>query len=283
MNKEFLKSILEIPSCSRFEYAMADFVKIYCLENGIECMIQDGNVYLKKGELLPKESFPCFTAHLDTVHWKQIPYVVNNAVLPLTETVAEDGTTVFSCEHIGIGGDDKCGIAIILHILQNIEKGKAVFFWGEEIGGKGSKDSVNLKFFEDVGYIVGFDSPEFNRAAYACQGNKLFPYWFYTNVIKEVCDKHGITNFKSEPGTDVMILREKVSVVAMNFGSGYYKEHTENEYVVYEEVAKAAAFGIELSQALGNKHYKFRKHKPLLSYLKWHIKYMLEDFRNGNF
>ena len=283
MEKEFLKSVLETPSCSYFETMMADFIKIFCIENGIQCSINNNNVYLVKGNLSPKESYPCFTAHLDTVHHKQIPYVVRYESLPITESVADDGNTVFTCEKIGIGGDDKCGIAIILHIMKNIEKGKAVFFWGEEIGGKGSKEDVNLNFFEDVGYIVGFDSPEFNRAAYECQGNKLFPYTFYLNAIKSVCDKYGITNFKSEPGTDVMILREKVSVVAMNFGSGYYNEHTETEYVVYEEVAKAADFGIELAQTLGNNKYKFRKHKPFLSYLKWHIKYMLEDFKEGNF
>lgn len=283
MEKEFLKSILEIPSCSHFESMMIEHINEFCAKNNIECTIENNNVYLTKGKLLAKESYPCFTAHLDTVHYKQIPYVVKHETLPLNEEIAKDGTTVFTCKNIGIGGDDKCGIAIILHIMQNIEKGKAVFFWGEEIGGEGSKNDVNLRFFDDVGYIIGFDSPEFNRAAYACQGNRLFPNDFYENVIKKVCDKHGITNFKSEPGTDVMILREKVNVVAMNFGSGYYQEHTETEYVVYEEVAKAASFGIELSQVLGNTKYKFKRHKPFLSYLKWHIKYMLKDFEDGNF
>lgn len=33
----------------------------------------------------------------------------------------------------------------------------------------------------------------------------------------------------------------------------------------------------------GNVRYKFRKRKPLLSYLKWHIKYMLEEFTENKF
>ena len=165
MEKEFLKSILEIPSCSHFESMMIEHINEFCAKNNIECTIENNNVYLTKGKLLAKESYPCFTAHLDTVHYKQIPYVVKHETLPLNEEIAKDGTTVFTCKNIGIGGDDKCGIAIVLHIMQNIEKGKAVFFWGEEIGGEGSKNDVNLRFFDDVGYIIGFDSTDLNHAA----------------------------------------------------------------------------------------------------------------------
>lgn len=282
MDKKFLKSVLEVPSYSNFEDKMIEFILNFCLKNDLQCDVKDKNVYITKGKVKKNEFYPCFTAHSDTVQYKQLPYVVYDEKIPLEETKNEDGCTIYTSPNIGIGGDDKCGIAIILDILLITPICKAVFFWGEEIGGKGSRHHVDLTFFEDVGWICGFDSPEFNRAAITCKGNRLFSKKFFKEYLKSL-EIFGIDNWKHEPGTDVMILREKIDLQMMNFGSGYWNQHTEEEYVVYEEVYDAVSLGLYLIEILGLTKYPFKRKKPILSYLKWALKRAIRIWYKENF
>lgn len=282
MDDIFLKKVLETPSCSRFEDRMIEFIEEFCISNGIEYETKDNNIYLTKGKLAIDQYYPCFTAHLDTVHHKQIPFVIKNEKIPIKEEILSTGDIAYTSPNIGIGGDDKCGIAIILDILLQTPVCKAVFFWGEEIGGQGSRYFADLDFFNNVGWICGFDSPEFNRAAISCKGNRLFSREFFKKYLKENMKNMGIDNWRYEPGTDVMILREKLNLQMMNFGSGYWKQHTEQEYVVLNEVSNAVLVGLKLIEILGYNQYPFTKKKPIFSYLKWGLKRVFRSWIKEN-
>ena len=45
--------------------------------------------------------------------------------------------------------------------------------------------------------------------------------------------------------------------MCMNFGAGYYKYHTRNEYCIVEEMEHAAAMGFYLIGRLGHKEYQY--------------------------
>jgi hypothetical protein len=155
---------------------------------------------------------------------------------------------------MGIGGDDKAGILIGLSMFSHVDKLKACFFLEEEIGCKGSQH-MNVEWFKNVGYVLGYDSPDLNRAAYACSGVKLFSAAFFKEHMQEICKAHGLTDFRSEPFTDVKIIREKTNIICMNFGSGYYNGHASNEYCVIEDMDTACRMGHALIEHLGTNQY----------------------------
>ena len=109
-----------------------------------------------------------------------------------------------------MGGDDKAGIVIALTIMEMLPVCKAVFFVEEEIGCGGS-EVAELSWFRDVGYIIAFDAPGRNSASWSCGGELLFDKTFYEKFLRELGNKHGLTNFEAHPYTDVMMLRMNTS------------------------------------------------------------------------
>ena len=45
---------------------------------------------------------------------------------------------------------------------------------------------MDKTFFDNVGYVIGWDSPGVNRNAWSCSGQKLFDYKFYTEHMKRL-------------------------------------------------------------------------------------------------
>lgn len=256
LDKEFISEVLSVPSYYKKEALLANFIEDWASKHDeIECLRDaKGNLCLKKGELSEGEVYPLVTAHLDTVQIKQVDYIKNNERLPII-TEEKDGKTIFRCNGLGPGADDKCGVAIILSLFDKVDKLKACFFVEEEIGCVGSMN-MEQDWISDIGYCISFDSPEVNRAAWQSYGVKLFDGKFYKEHLKPVCDKHGLTRFFSEPYTDIIAIRclsEKACVV---IGTGYYEEHTMTEYCVAEDMEKSAALGLELIETLGTTSYE---------------------------
>lgn len=255
LDKEFISEVLSVPSYYRGETLFADFIEDWASKHDdIECLKDTkGNLCLKKGELSEGEAYPLVIAHMDTVQMKQVEYIRDNQRLPIIKE-EKDGKTIFRCDGFGPGADDKCGVAIILSLFGKVDKLKACFFVEEEVGCVGSMN-MEKDWLSDIGYCISFDSPEVNRAAWRSHGVKLFDGKFYNEHLKPVCDKHGLTRFFSEPYTDIIVIRcfsEKACVV---IGTGYYNEHTMNEYCVAEDMEKSAALGLELIETLGAVSY----------------------------
>lgn len=256
-DKSFVYDMMSVPTISRGEGRLVNYVKFFAIRNKIHFEFDDyGNIYLTKGELSEGEFYPCVTSHLDSVQRKHEPYAAASVNLELkTVRQASDNTHKVYVDGMGIGADDKGGICICLWMFMHLDKLKACFFLEEEIGCCGSA-KLNKDWFNDVGYVLGFDSPELNRAAWSCSGAKLFTYDFYEKFMKKTCDKWGLTRFESEPFTDVKQIREKTDIVCMNFGNGGYNAHGETEYFIMEEMDHAGGMGLELIQSLGLVQYK---------------------------
>lgn len=262
LNKDFVLETMSVPTDSHNEFRMVAYIMMFARRNGIQYDFDEyGNVYLTKGTLEEGEYYPCVTSHLDTVQHKQEPYIRAGVNLDLKIEKTKDNEHKVSVDthgqtSIGIGADDKGGVTICLSMFEHFDKLKACFFLCEEIGCLGSKE-LDKDWFKDVGYCIGYDSPDLFRAAWACSGIKLFSYEFYLKYMKPVCDEWGLKDcFYSEPITDVMEIRKQTGVMCMNFGNGGYNAHQESEYCILEHMDHACGMGIALIDHIGlTRHY----------------------------
>ena len=265
LDKDFVYECMSVPTYSKMEYRMVTYIILWARRNHIKYEFDDfGNVYLTKGELAEGEFYPCVTSHLDTVQNNQEPYIYAGVPLDLKTEITKDNQHKVSVDSnggasIGIGADDKSGICICLSMFNYLDKFKACFFLDEEEGCIGS-NNLDKDWFNDVGYVIGYDSPDLHRAAWACSGVKLFSYKFYEEHMKKVCDKWGLTKgcFFSEPFTDVKNIREKTDIICMNFGNGGYLAHSSSEFIILEDMDHACGMGVELVKSIGLTEHKLK-------------------------
>ena len=290
MNKDRLKEVLSIPSVYGEEGLVRDYIQTYAEDNDIDYHIdKKGNIYLTKGieKMTEGEYYPCVVAHMDTVHRNHIDLVYTNQRLDIVEQPYEDSQytdlqqTALIAKHpttkeqTGIGGDDKCGVAVCLEMLDYFHVIKASFFVEEEIGMKGSQQA-DEEFFSNVGYAIQFDAPSSDWITEVCSGQRLFDKDF-KDLITEDLSNNGYTNYSNDPFTDVNQLAKKFDFSCLNLGCGYYRQHTANEYVIIEEVEDAIRAGKSLITKLGLEFYKHEKNKPVLSEERDALYYDVDD------
>lgn len=161
-----------------------------------------------------------FCCHLDTVH--KLP--------PELEVVKED--ILLSLGGGGVGGDDKCGVVACLEMLRSAIPCKCIFFRDEEKGCLGSRE-FDAKSLKDNMFCIEIDRRNSNDLIFSASGRKLCSKEFQDRVKAHF--PHG----KPESGmlTDVCVL-EDADINMMNLSSGYYRPHTDKEYVVLSELHK---------------------------------------------
>lgn len=153
-------------------------------------------------------------AHLDTVH-KESPSII---------CYSQDGNYMMSPQ--GIGGDDRCGVYIILALIKKLHfRPHIVFTMDEEIGALGAKAFSSYiksqKCTPELKYIVEFDRKGDNDCV------------FYDCDNQEFVDFVESFGFKTSWGTfsDISVIAPDLGVAAVNLSSGYYNPHTNHEYV----------------------------------------------------
>lgn len=166
------------------------------------------------------------TAHMDTVHPKKCKKICK---------VKRDGKEALWSPQ-GIGGDDRCGVFMILEILRNTDlRPSIVFCEDEEIGGKGSIKFANWLSKKadtkelNIKYIIELDRKNDNDAVFYDCGNEEF--------IKYITET---TGYKKAEGSfsDIGNISPELDVASVNLSCGYYKEHTLEHYVIPEEMER---------------------------------------------
>lgn len=156
-------------------------------------------------------------AHMDTVH-NFTPFIIE-----IKET--ERGTELSS--PFGIGGDDRCGIYMILQIIKEL-KCSVLFLEDEEIGCIGAKLFSNTEYVKDLGvnYMIEFDR----------RGSKDAVFYNCDNAEFEdfVTEDFFVTNWGS--CSDISHVAPAAGIAAVNLSCGYYSEHTKHEKVIFEEM-----------------------------------------------
>lgn len=169
------------------------------------------SVVNEKGYLYSPGKIPVLlVAHMDTVHKEPVHNIC----------IDETGDILMSPQ--GIGGDDRCGVMMILEILKHRDC-HVVFTEDEEIGCVGASyfalDSDVHK--PDVNCIIEIDRRGSDDAVYYYCENKDFED-FVTSC-----------GFKTAQGSysDICEIAPELGVAAVNISSGYYNEHTTYEHI----------------------------------------------------
>ena len=201
-----MKKFVDI--CKMTQSEVKSYMAQYLASNKYTVNSQDGFLYAK-GEVPV-----LLVAHMDTVH-KKTPITIKEVDGKLSSPQ-------------GIGGDDRCGIFMIMNIIKNLHC-SVVLCEDEEIGGVGASKFARSEFINqlDVNYMIEFDRANANDAVFYSCDNKEF-----TDFVTDA------TGFKVAYGSfsDISIIAPAAKVAAVNLSCGYYKAHTTDEYVVYDEM-----------------------------------------------
>ena len=184
-------------------------------------IVQDGFIYAE-GEVPV-----LLVAHMDTVHH-------DNCTIICT---SENGDVVMSPQ--GIGGDDRCGIFMILETIKEL-KCSVLFTEDEEKGciGAGKFVKSGIKPTVALNYIIEYDRKGADDAVfYDCDNTEFEAF---------VTDKE--IGFKTAFGScsDICDIAPYLDLAAVNLSCGYYNQHTQHEYVKMSEMMRNIERGKQL-------------------------------------
>lgn len=178
-----------------------------------------GDVISKDGYILAHGNAPVMlTAHLDTVHKKPV------------KSVTYSRGKLASPQ--GIGGDDRCGVYIILSLIDTLPDKHLphiLLCEDEEIGGVGSNKFVSDDIAPDLAlkHIIELDRKGSTEAVYYDCNNAAYKAYI-----------ESITGYTEEWGSfsDICNLSPYYDIASVNLSVGYYHAHTLNEYVMITEM-----------------------------------------------
>ncbi len=238
----------------------------------------DENVICGNGFLYMKGDIPIIlTAHMDTVHEK----------LP-QEIIYKNGT-ISSPQ--GIGGDDRCGVYMILEILKE-HKPHVLFFEDEETGGIGSNKFIKTELCKSlqgkINFCIELDRRGSKDAVFYQCGNEDFEDYILSNFF----------HMASGSFTDICHICPELDCAGVNFSCGYYNAHTKEEYVVlsemetvitqvkkliskptkyYEWVEAKSKYGLDDWYDYYDYSYGYKKTSTSSDYYEYYVKYMTNN------
>lgn len=235
MKEDFslLKQLFCIHSKSGKEGKIRKFIWNWVRQNVPNAKImcdKPGNLYIIKGK---SETYPCIVAHMDQVQ------EIHSKDFICYE--AEDIILGFSPKHKrqeGIGSDDKVGLWIGLKCLQKFEAMKLAFFVGEEIGCKGS-GQAEMEFFSDCRFVIEPDRKGAEDLITQIGWTPLCS----DDFLKDIGFKK--FGYKETDGmmTDIEALKDNgLAISCINLSCGYYKPHTDQEFVYKPALSNCLAF-----------------------------------------
>lgn len=183
------------------------------LKKSYETVISDD------GYLYADGKFPVLlVAHMDTVH-KHLPKHI---------IYTEKGNRVSS--PTGIGGDDRCGVYMILEVIKRYNC-SVLFCEDEEIGGIGAEKFTSSQLARGLNfnYIIEFDRKGSKDAVFYNCGNEDFEKFITKDFYKTAYGSF----------SDISIIAPALKCAAVNLSCGYYNAHTDNEYVLISEMRKS--------------------------------------------
>lgn len=198
---------------------MKSFLKAYLEKRYEEVHCEDGFVYAQGEKPI------LLVAHMDTVHKDTV------------EQVVYENGKISSPQ--GIGGDDRCGVMMIIDVIRH-HKCSVLFAEDEEIGGVGAKKFMKSELAKNLvskfDFIIEFDRKGSHDAVFYDCANEDFEDFVTKEYFK--------TNYGSF--SDISIIAPELKVAAVNLSCGYYNAHTTKEYVVWDEMVKITQEAIKL-------------------------------------
>lgn len=198
--------------CQMSQEKLKKFVAKKLEETHNKVIVEDGFVYAQG-------TFPVLlVAHLDTVH-TQLP-----------QSIIYDKKTDTLSSPQGIGGDDRCGIYMVLETIKDFNC-SVLFCEDEEIGAIGAHKFTesNIAKHLEFNYIIEFDRKGKNDAVFYDCNNEDFEKF----ITQEF--------YQSSWGSfsDISVLAPHFKCAAVNLSCGYYNAHTKDEYIVIGEMEES--------------------------------------------
>lgn len=208
MNKKFEKI------CQMSQIRLKKYVEMELKNTHTDITVADGFVFAKG-------TIPVLlVAHMDTVH----------EVLPSLFMYDFEKDSVSCAE--GIGGDDRCGIYMILEIVKNYNC-SVLFCEDEETGGIGArkftKTDLAKELVSQFNYAIELDRRGKNDAVFYDCDNEEFEE-FITKEFYELA--YGSFS-------DISVVAPFLKCAAVNLSCGYHCAHTKDEYVVLHEMERS--------------------------------------------
>lgn len=161
--------------------------------------------------------------------------------------IVEDGTRLRSSSGI-LGGDDRAGIAIALHICEQIRRTnfrgtlKLAFTVQEEIGLIGARN-IDPRFMQDIDAAIVIDRRGNRDIVTSCGGVLPFCDASYGRLFERAGELAGMDGWRMTAGgsSDACVFADKFGIPTVNLSAGYQDEHTNEEsldYVAAYETAK---------------------------------------------
>lgn len=184
-------------------------------------------------------------AHLDTVHEK----------LPTPrDIVIKDGTA--SAPGVGLGADDRAGVAGILELLKQGFRPHVLLTDGEESGGIGAKFVVKDMEAPSCLFAIELDRRGANDCVfYQCDNPKF----------EEYCESFGF-KFAWGSYTDISTICPAWGFAGVNLSIGYYNAHTEKELLRIEEWWKTIDRVAEMLKKLPEEKFEYIPRKVYYYY-----------------
>lgn len=218
MNTQLLLDLFHRPSPSGEEGLTQEYIMDFLKKRNIDFVLDEvGNVYN-----ISNQNKPLLSAHMDTVQ--------NEADVQMAKFTKISGNLVkgYGC----IGADDKCGIWIILDLLEQGWKNEINFVFSveEEIGGNGSKHFVSNNDLKHMPYGLILDRR--GSGDIICYNNDYGTYEFETRLVTVG------RPFGFSPNTGSFSDADKINdqISCANLSVGYYNAHSRNEYVVLSQL-----------------------------------------------
>ncbi len=199
--------------CKMSQSQLKTYLTKYMKSKYNDVTVNDGFIYAKG-------TFPVLlVAHMDTVHKEKVKQVV----------YSDSGDKISSPQ--GIGGDDRCGIYMILNIIKDYNC-SVLFTEDEEIGCIGANKFVKALRKKEieiakVNYMIELDRKGDKDAIFYECDNPEFEQF----ILKDNAWELSYGSY-----TDIVELEPEIGVAGVNFSCGYYKAHTTNEYVIISEM-----------------------------------------------
>ena len=128
----------------------------------------------------------------------------------------------------GIGGDDRCGVLVILELLDRGSRPNIIFTEKEEVGRLGVRKLIDnhldllIDITKDSPYLMGLDRKGFNEVVfYGCDNKEFINF-----LLNEYHLDYNVGSF-----SDVSSLGPSLNKAICNISVCYYSAHSENEYV----------------------------------------------------
>lgn len=171
------------------------------------------------GFVFAKGTFPVLlVAHMDTVH-DLLPDLI----------VYDFEKDTISCAE-GIGGDDRCGIYMILEIVKNYNC-SVLFCEDEEDGGVGARKFIKTDLAKELefNYAIELDRKGSSDAVFYDCDNEEFEEFITTDFYRTAWGSF----------SDISVVAPFLGCAAVNLSCGYYNAHHKDEYVVLHEMERS--------------------------------------------